>query len=57
MHERKRQGRVGVLHVVGDHQGDGRGDSEVCQEYQKQGRVDGDGNGELRILGLFAAAI
>ena len=57
MHERKRQGRVGVLHVVGDHHGEGRGDSEVCQEDQKQGRVDGDGDGELRILGLFAAAI
>ena len=57
MHEREWQRRIGVLHVVGDHEGDSRGDSEVGQEDEEEGGVDGHGNRKLRVLGLFAAEI
>ena len=55
MHERERERCVGVLHVVWDHEGDRRRDSEVSQEDEEQRRVDRDRDRELRVLGFFTA--
>jgi len=54
VHEGEWQWSVGVLHVVGHHQGDGGRDAQVGQEDEEEGSVDGDGNRKLRILSFLS---
>jgi hypothetical protein len=54
MHEGERERGVGILHVVGHHEGDGGRDAEVGQEDEEQGGVDGHRDRELGVLRLLA---